>query len=55
MTDSKEVMQKKIMKAVTTPEGRKNLEFIAKSLNVPVPTKNLELKENIIKSLWALN
>jgi tryptophanyl-tRNA synthetase len=42
----------KIMKAVTTPAGRKNLEFIADALNVEYPYgDNKSLKEAIIEKL----
>lgn len=50
LSDPEDVRANKIMKAVTTPKGRANLEFIFTSLGgTEIPESNKELKENIIK------
>lgn len=58
LSDSKEVRDKKVMAATTTPEGRENLEFIYKALNTSTspkyakpPEGNQLLKEEIISLL----
>lgn len=46
LSDSREDIARKIRKAVTTPKGRKNLEFIYSALSpdTPIPEGNEELK-----------
>lgn len=53
LSDSKDVVAKKIRRAVTDEAGRKNLEFIYTSLSgsQDVPQMNSELKEAIIERI----
>lgn len=52
LDDPPEVKEKKIMKAVTTPEGRKNLEFLYKEfVGGTPPEKNIDLKKELIKGI----
>jgi len=53
LSDSLEVMKKKVQKAVTDEAGRKNLEFIYHSLggDFPIPLRNDLLKSFVIDRL----
>lgn len=53
LSDSFEVMEKKVQKAVTDEAGRANLEFIYKSLggDLPIPFRNDLLKSFVIDQL----
>lgn len=51
LSDTPDVIEHKIRKAVTTPEGRTNLEFICTALGKDVPSPNSELKDVITKAV----
>ena len=59
LSDSQEVMTKKIKRAVTDEAGRANLEFIYRSLcndmTEPLPILNADLKDAIIGMLCKIN
>lgn len=52
LSDSDELVEKKVRKAVTDEAGRKNLEFIYTSLGgTTIPEQNSELKQLIIEQI----
>lgn len=54
LSDSPDVMSRKITKAITTPEGRENLEFICISLGGTVQESNKDLKEVIVECICSI-